>query len=154
MKFEEYVPLAMRTSRGLNKRANLVNACLGLAGEYAEYETATDKNHKREEIGDIYWYVALLANNYDYTPTKVTEHKGSLLSIIGFICDSLKKAEFQGHDLSEDALDIAIAKLLSNLEEECKSLEVTPSEIMQGNVDKLRKRFPEGFEVERSVNRA
>lgn len=155
MKFEEYIPLAMRTlPEGRSTEENLVNACLGLAGEIAEYETADNRADKLEELGDIYWYIALMVSNYDYTPMYIKHSKGSFLTPVGAISDVVKKTIFQGHWLSKGVIDIHISKLLSNIEYDCNILGVTPSQIMGENVAKLKERFPQGFEVERSVNRA
>ena len=38
--------------------------------------------------------------------------------------------------------------------EACTALDVTMEEVMQGNIDKLKKRFPDGFDSERSLHRA
>lgn len=128
MQGAEYQALAMRTNdkkstdRLLNKINDLkignrgedtpeielggvLNAALGLSGEVGElndmlkkwifHEKQLDVEHLKREIGDIYWYLALI----------------------------------------------------------CDSFEFNLDEIMQINVDKLKARYPEGFDTHRANHR-
>ena len=84
----------------------ILNACLGLSGEVAEFndmikkwifhEKELDIEHAKKEAGDVCWYLAMLCESFGW-----------------------------------------------NLDE-----------IMQMNVDKLRARYPEGFDVGRANHRA
>jgi NTP pyrophosphatase (non-canonical NTP hydrolase) len=83
----------------------LLNGCLGLAGESGEFldivkkwlfhEKPIDEEHMKKELGDVFWYAAL-------------------------ICDAM------GWSMDE---------------------------IMQMNIDKLKARYPEGFDTEKSNHR-
>lgn len=128
MQGAEYQALAMRTNdkkstdRLLNKINDLkignrgedtpeielggvLNAALGLSGEVGElndmlkkwifHEKQLDTEHLKREIGDIYWYLALM----------------------------------------------------------CDSFEFNLDEIMQINIDKLKARYPEGFNIYRANHR-
>lgn len=115
----EYQKLAMRTNDGLSTErlegyifddliniGGILNGCLGLSGETGElldmvkkwvfHNKPFDEDHAKKELGDVMWYVAMIA-------------------------------ESMGWQLDE---------------------------IMQMNVDKLKARFPDGFDVERSLHRA
>lgn len=108
MKINEYQYLALRTANTdamKIKEEAMLNGVLGLNGEAGEVADivkknrfqghSLDKEHIAKELGDICWYIALLAHSIDY-------------------------------DLET---------------------------IMQMNVDKLKKRYPEGFDKERSLYR-
>lgn len=128
MQGAEYQALAMRTNdkrstdRLLNKINDLkignrgedtpeielggvLNAALGLSGEVGElndmlkkwvfHEKQLDTEHLKREIGDIYWYLALI----------------------------------------------------------CDSFELNLDEIMQINIDKLKARYPKGFDTYRANHR-
>lgn len=128
MQGNEYQKLAMRTNdkrstdRLLNKINDLkignrgedtpeielggvLNAALGLSGEVGElndmlkkwifHEKQLDTEHLKREIGDIYWYLALI----------------------------------------------------------CDSFELNLDEIMQINIDKLKARYPKGFDTYRANHR-
>ena len=83
----------------------ILMACLGLSGEVGEFndmikkavfhETPLDEEHAKKELGDIMWYVALMATSFGWQ------------------------------------LD----------------------DIMELNIDKLKKRYPEGFSVYASNHR-
>ena len=157
MNFREYVPLAMRTNKPKEtKLENLLNACLGLVGEYAELSDSLSREEIKDELSDIFWYTALLhytlETNYDVNYETNTS-KSPLISHIGLICDEVKKHAFQGHALSIMNLTNQAEKLLYSLYAQCANLYFTPSEIMEHNVAKLKKRYPAGFEVSKSVNR-
>ena len=108
MKINEYQELALRTANTdamKIKEEAMLNGVLGLNGEAGEVADivkknrfqghSLDKEHIAKELGDICWYIALLAYSIDY-------------------------------DLET---------------------------IMQMNIDKLKKRYPKGFDKERSLNR-
>lgn len=108
MKINEYQELALRTANTdamKVKEQAMLNGVLGLNGEAGEIADIVkkylfqghtlDKDHIAKELGDVCWYIALLAHSIDY-------------------------------DLET---------------------------IMQMNIDKLKKRYPQGFEKEKSLNR-
>lgn len=106
MDANEYQRNALRTDNaGLNPRDRLTMAAMGLAGETGElvdmikkwvyHAHKLDKAAIKAELGDICWYVAVLADRFD----------------------------FQLGD------------------------------VMQDNVDKLRRRYPEGFSEQASRER-
>lgn len=108
MKINEYQELALRTANTdamKIKEEAMLNGALGLNGEAGEIADLIKKNRFQghgidredmaKELGDVCWYIALLAYS------------------IGFDLET----------------------------------------IMQMNVDKLKKRYPEGFDAERSLHR-
>jgi len=74
----------------------------------------------------------------------------------GEIADHVKKVLFHGHPLDEDTRD-KIAREIGDILWYCamgaKGIGLGLGEIATMNVEKLRKRYPEGFSVERSINR-
>ena len=71
----------------------------------------------------------------------------------GEAIDIVKKWLAQGHDLDREKLAKELGDIAWYLVETAYALEIPLEEIFQGNIDKLRKRYPEGFDPERSVNR-
>ena len=71
----------------------------------------------------------------------------------GEVIDILKKHEFQGHELDKDKLIDELGDVQWYISLAATSLGVTLEEIMQHNVDKLIKRYPDGFDKSRSINR-
>ena len=66
----------------------------------------------------------------------------------GEAIDLLKKHRFQGHPLEKELGDVAWY-----LAEAAQGLNVPLSEILQGNLNKLHGRYPNGFSSERSMHR-
>ena len=72
----------------------------------------------------------------------------------GECIDLLKKARFQGHELDREKMIEELGDVLWYCAELATGLGVTLEEVAQRNIDKLRRRYPEGFDAERSRNRA
>ncbi|HUQ20950.1 MAG TPA: nucleoside triphosphate pyrophosphohydrolase family protein [Gemmatimonadaceae bacterium] len=74
----------------------------------------------------------------------------------GEIADHVKKIIYHGHPLDDETRD-KIAKEIGDILWYCavgaRGIGVSLSEIASANVEKLRKRYPEGFSTEKSLNR-
>lgn len=71
----------------------------------------------------------------------------------GEVLDLLKKKMFQGHDLDKDKLILELGDIAWYLAEAATALDTTLDDIFQRNIDKLKKRFPNGFDEAKSINR-
>ena len=71
----------------------------------------------------------------------------------GEAIDIVKKHLAQGHPLDREKLLKELGDIAWYLAEVATVLGYDLEDILQANIDKLRKRFPEGFEVERSIYR-
>lgn len=71
----------------------------------------------------------------------------------GEVCDIVKKHLYQGHELDVDHLIEEAGDIAWYLTELAAGLNVSLDVIFQRNIDKLWKRFPTGFDSERSRNR-
>lgn len=71
----------------------------------------------------------------------------------GELNDMTKKAIFHGHELNENKLKKEIGDILWYVAMMCKSFGFEMEEIMQLNIDKLKARYPEGFDPEKSQHR-
>ena len=72
----------------------------------------------------------------------------------GEAIDIVKKHLAQGHELDRSALAKELGDIAWYLAEAATVLGLTLDEVCQGNIDKLRERFPEGFSSEDSIARA
>lgn len=101
----QYQREALRTANHKTPMGAIANGCLGLAGEAGEVVDhlkkhlfqghALDYPKMREELGDLLWYAAILAN----------------------------------------------------------ALQVDLETVMKANIEKLKRRYPDGFDPEKSINR-
>ena len=71
----------------------------------------------------------------------------------GEVIDLIKKWAFQGHTLHKQDIEEELGDVLWYAAILCEGIGTTMEEVMQKNIEKLKKRYPDGFEVERSVNR-
>ena len=67
--------------------------------------------------------------------------------------DVLEKHRFQGHPLDKEKLKKELGDVAWYLAEAAQGLNVPLSEILQGNLNKLHGRYPNGFSSERSMHR-
>jgi NTP pyrophosphatase (non-canonical NTP hydrolase) len=169
MDWNEYSTLAARTAPANQARKDrVINAALGICGELAEMADASRQGNREwiaQEAGDVCWYLAL-GGLTDFIPARPHEDLRiwadeagvnsmllRLLILAGNYADHVKKYTKQGHPwtdgpphmvLSSIAADLYLLMFLHRLDWES---------ILEHNIDKLRKRYPEGFSVERSVYR-
>jgi NTP pyrophosphatase (non-canonical NTP hydrolase) len=59
----------------------------------------------------------------------------------------------QGHELDRDHLIKELGDIAWYLAETAYALDIPLEDVFRGNIEKLAKRYPEGFRTYRSVNR-
>lgn len=99
----EYQKLAMRTAT--DKCRNVLNAALGLTGEAGE------------------------------------------------VADEVKKSTFQGHDWNSSKIIEKLGDVLWYVALMADLLNVSLDFVMENNIEKLKRRYPDGFDPARSINR-
>lgn len=67
---------------------------------------------------------------------------------------SIYQKEYQGHEASEEHLQKEVGDLLWFIAEYCTARGWELNHIMELNIEKLRARYPDGFEAEKSLHRA
>lgn len=153
MDFKEYVKLAMRTNvEDRSFKDNILNGLLGLYGEIIEFLMASEDG-ELDELGDCYWYTALLFHTTGLELLNIKKAKNSLMVCSGLLSDHFKKHFFQGHSLDSNLVQVLLSEIKFHLDVSTTFINSSPEEVMKYNVNKLKKRFPEGFEVEKSINR-
>ena len=71
----------------------------------------------------------------------------------GEAIDIVKKWLAQGHELDKEHLAKELGDIAWYLAEAATALDLSLEDILQANLDKLKKRYPEGFETGRSLTR-
>lgn len=107
--------------------------------------------------------MALTANEYQGEALRTAgEHVGNSLLVNGVMglngeagecIDIVKKHLFQGHELDKEKLAKELGDVAWYLAVTAHAIGYTLEEVMQMNIDKLKARYPEGFDPERSLNR-
>lgn len=72
----------------------------------------------------------------------------------GEAIEIVKKWLFHGHELDRERLVKELGDVAWYLAETAEAIDVPLEEILRMNIEKLKKRYPEGFDAEKSKNRA
>jgi NTP pyrophosphatase (non-canonical NTP hydrolase) len=71
----------------------------------------------------------------------------------GEVVDTVKKVLYHAHELDVSNLSKEVGDLLWYMTLLCETVGLTLDDVMQKNVEKLRKRYPDGFDPQRSQTR-
>lgn len=136
----------------------------------------------KKEAGDVLWYLAtishivpdlslesvLQADEFDEIeewicrefPFDMPNIPGVLSGTIrelncdtAKLCDMVKKHVHQGHSLDMYELEEAMRGVFITLAYTCLFYGISLKDVAQKNIDKLMKRYPDGFSPEASINR-
>lgn len=175
MNFQEYVPLAVRTAKKLNSKAeNLNHAVIGLLSEIKELNLATasgDLVNIKEELGDKLWYAALgykclekymknLEPNVDFfvdfTSESIINLNATFVDLLSEFSDYVKKALIYNKELSEEDF-VKMATLMTTITGvifcQFKAFNLNPYEAMEANINKLKQRYPDAYTDENAIDR-
>ena len=143
---------------------------MGLAGEAGELAsmfsqgTPVDPIELRKEAGDLLWYVAAtcsklglllesvwLTNRYQGRSSSLHLHLPPertalrLLASVGVVVDSLKKQICHRHGLNVIALTEQLGDVLHDVSILCAQHDLDMVDVMQTNIEKLQKRYKDGY---------
>lgn len=100
-------------------------------------------------------YQELASRTINKELTKVEKEYHALHGLVGEIGEihSIYQKTYQGHIFSEEHVKKEFGDLLWFIAEYCTVLGWNLEEVMSLNIEKLKARYPEGFEAEKSLNR-
>lgn len=169
MDLKMYQEQAVRTlNQELEADKQLNNYALGIVGELGEVSELLDAIQEDiepivDELGDIFWYIANLCTHVGYDwrqlfPQKKTRNKlgSAILNSFRYaakLADQIKKTTSQHHTLDHKQVIANVEGIVKNLASIYTYYAITPQEICTYNYLKLLKRYPAGFEAERSIQR-
>lgn len=101
-------------------------------------------------------YQALAGRTINKNLTSAAQENHALHGMPGEIGElhSLYQKVYQGHELDRNHAKKEVGDLLWFIAEYCTAMGWDMGEVAQLNIDKLRARYPEGFETDRSLHRA
>ena len=189
MFFKDYIERAIKTESNdfdavggrLNNKhvVRLLHACLGMVTETSELFEAINKHdllNIREELGDLFWYLAVAYDSfnayfsatfrhyqaYPYIPapwklieSDYMEHniEHLLFNNISALFDVVKKNIFYGKQLERNEILYMLQGILNKVcfivYIRCLDLD----SILNDNIEKLKSRYGESFSEERALNR-
>ena len=104
--------------------------------------------------GNAYLKLAMTTLNPDLSK------KDMLINAVMGLCgesgeaiDIVKKHLHQGHELDKEKLQKELGDIAWYLAEAAYALDIPLDEILEGNIAKLKERYPQGFDTEKSIHR-
>lgn len=183
MEFKDYVSLAVRTESsdmklirerlGSDNVIRMLHAALGMTTEIAEFFESLENDdvvNKKEELGDMFWYIAVAfdaaraefgnafvmpGNGVIWMGITLEETKKALLSAVAEYVDVLKRTIYYDKYCLEakkvESLLMSVYKLTLWM------IGVTgagkPGEVFADNIAKLKKRYGEKFNEDGALHR-
>ena len=89
---------------------------------------------------------------YEHKREMLLHATTGLASEAGEFAGLLQKT-YQGHEYDREHAIKELGDCVWMVAEACTALDVTMEEVMRGNIEKLKLRYPEGFEPEKSLHR-
>lgn len=102
---------------------------------------------------DEYQHLAARTIRMDLTIDQALQHGlYGLAAEAGEVLGIYQK-DLQGHDVSDDHLRKELGDVLWMIAEICTAKRFDMDDVAQLNIDKLKRRYPEGFDTDRSMHR-
>ena len=104
--------------------------------------------------GNTYQKLAMTTLNHELSmqETLINAVMG-LCGESGEVIDLVKKHLYQGHPLDKEKLVKELGDIAWYLAEAAYALDVELDTVLEGNIAKVKARYPEGFDVQRSICR-
>lgn len=166
--FEE---LEVELIRGSHFSANAASGAVMRKAGMTHIGTVPGKYEKQGQLhdGEIYELrraapAALTANEYQKKAMQTLNPELSKRDVLingvmglcgeaGECIDLVKKHLHQGHALDTKAMAKELGDVAWYLAETAYALDLSLEDILRGNLDKLKNRYPKGFDSDRSINR-
>jgi len=143
---------------------NLLHGVSGIITELEELFGWNDDVNKKEEVADVFWYIALLDRelNLNLEIPKYTKQFTQLTSetlvvqsfkVSAHLLDSLKKKLFYNKSINFDTFSVQTKSIFENMCTFCFINDIEIENILDTNIQKLKARFGDSFSSERAINR-
>lgn len=116
-----------------------------------EHKYDNDKTMSFDEYKDLAMTTCSIP--YENKKGRLYHAVFGLTSEAGEVSGILQKS-YQGHELDPEHMKKELGDCLWMIAEACDALGLSMEDVAWTNIDKLKKRYPEGFSSERSLNRA
>lgn len=168
MKWNEYRALSEKTLSTEfhcgSQVENLLHGVIGILTELEELLDWNDEVNKKEEVADVFWYLALLDRelslNLDIIQNKnemyQIRNETLILQTLKSSClalDHLKKKLYYNRAIDLKNFADLINDIQLNMCTFCTLNEINVEEILNTNIEKLKARYGEKFSSEKAINR-
>jgi hypothetical protein len=168
MEWNEYKVLSEKTlSTEFHCGKQVENLLHGVSGVITELEELlgwNDEVNKKEEVADVFWYIALLDRELDLNleiPTyniEFTQIGNDALIIQSFktsslLLDFLKKKLFYNKSIDIVLFSNLTKDLFKSMCVFCNVNDIDVKSILDTNIEKLKARYGDKFSSDRAINR-
>ena len=168
MTLNEYQTAAARTIATDDTDKMRAHALLGMASEAAEllhaFGAEEDREHIIKEAGDVAWMVAELCTALGWNLGDVVDDELGIVIAsrlapiyiefsVGEICGIYQKT-YQGHGVDLLDIECRVSDVINCLRILAKYIDSSLDEMLTTNIEKLKARYPDGFDPDRSLHRA
>lgn len=172
--FSQYQQLALRTlSPGYTRQEDIMHAIMGMCGEIGELlehsiEDIDQKaDHRIGEVGDCFWYCAVLAERLDlygglvdvvdkadtWTPEYKLPADVRAAIYAAQLMEMMKKWYFYKKEPNFSSMREKLILYVTELVCICDLIGVKPLTVAEININKLATRYPNKFDADKAINR-
>ena len=168
MNWNEYKKLSEKTlSTQFHCDKQVENLLHGVSGVITELEELlgwNDEVNKKEEVADVFWYIALLDRELDLNleiPTyniEFTQIGNDALITQSFktsslLLDFLKKKLFYNKNIDTKSFSDLTKSLFESMCVFCSVNDIDVESILDTNIEKLKARYGDKFSSDKAINR-
>jgi len=146
-----------------NLNFKVLHGAMGICTEVIEFRTSFeegDDKNVRQELGDIFWYIAetcrgigITMNDLDFTLGVSMNSVDTLVEKAGELLDQAKRIVFYNTSIDKEKINDLLNILCTELQAIIDDYGYDLEELLDQNIQKLRIRFPHSFDAEKAVNR-
>jgi hypothetical protein len=168
MEWNEYKKLSEKTLSTEfhcgKQTENLLHGVIGILTELDELFSWNDEVNKKEEVADVFWYLALLDRemNLDLKIPQIKNEYTQLtneslitktISVTCLLLDDLKKKLYYNKQIPFDIFSTRSKTVFENMCAFCHHNDINIQSILDRNIDKLKARYGEKFSSDKAINR-
>lgn len=98
-------------------------------------------------------YQEKIERTRSFKDTELANYTLGLVCEAGELGDIIKKHLYHGHDIDKDKIVSELGDIMWYMGNVCNVLGIELEEVAQKNIEKLEKRYPNGFSNQDSINR-
>jgi NTP pyrophosphatase (non-canonical NTP hydrolase) len=143
---------------------NLLHGVMGILTELEELMEFDDEVNKKEEVADVFWYLALLDRKLNLNleiPTfenNITQIKNEAIIVNMFkqsalLMDILKKKIYYNKSIELQTFSDIVKDIFHTLCVFCSYNRIKIPKILNSNIEKQKARYGDKFSSERAINR-
>ena len=168
MNWNEYKELSEKTLSTefhcVKQAENLLHGVIGIITELDELIDWNDEVNKKEEVADVFWYLALLDRelNLNINPEDFSQSFSQLSNnalimksfrTSNLLLDLLKKKLYYNKSIDLQNFSDKVIEIFEIMEIFCHHNQIDLSDIMNTNILKLKSRYGDKFTSDRAIHR-